>query len=189
MGYCVSSVALCIPFSSSWNICTREKDGQLCNFDEMDWHFQLAWRQGGGKCINAYSPRWVARSFFNWVHSTVHANGNTSPPNAAVNFLSPQVECITKYSPLPIGPLSSSTPFPNTPMYISVLESKINILIFNSSPLQLLSYQEMSPFSARTNACLLVSNADQASKRQIAFREWGEIVFQKGSWPFPVISS
>ena len=155
----------------------------------MDWRFQLAWRQGGGECNNAYSPRWVARSFFNWVHSTVHANGNTCPSNAAVNFISPQVERITKYSPLPIGPLSSSTPFPNIQMYISALESKINISTFNSSPLQLLSYQEMSAFSARTNACLLVSNADQASKRQTAFREQGEIVFQKGWWPFPVISS
>ena len=46
-------------------------------------------------------------------------------------------------------------------------------MTFNS-PLQLLSYQEMSAFSPRTNACLLISNVDQASKRQIAFREQRE---------------
>lgn len=55
-------------------------------------------------------------------------------------------------------------------MYISVLEQNEHIDLSIPLSLQLLSYPGDVSIGLETNACLLVSNADQASKRQIAFR-------------------
>lgn len=69
-----------------------------------------------GECNKVYHLRialcvWL-ETFATEVCPTFHANGNACPPNAAVNFLSPSVDSITKYLPLPTGPLSSFTPLP-----------------------------------------------------------------------------